>query len=64
MISKTRGEVAYDAYSEAVDHKNYQCLPISAWPDLTDAIRVAWEAAAEAAVDDYVSNRQADEENS
>lgn len=39
-------KLAYDAYGEATDHKNYQGLPMPGWDDLGDAIQGAWIAAA------------------
>ena len=40
--------IAYRAYGDSVDWKNYQGLPIPAWDALGDAIREAWRVAAEA----------------
>ena len=39
-------KIAYAAYGDYVDWKNYQGLPMPKWEDLTDKIRGAWEAAA------------------
>lgn len=44
----TLGEVAYAAYGQTTDHKNYQGLPMPQWADLGDTIRQAWENAAAA----------------
>lgn len=39
-------KTAYAAYGEATDHLDYQGLPMPAWDELGDRIRVAWIAAA------------------
>lgn len=48
-------KLAYDAYGEATDHKNYQGLPMPTWDDLGDAIQGAWIAAAQAVQDDLIA---------
>ncbi len=45
-------KIAYDAYGEAPDHKNYQGLPMPGWDDLGDAIQAAWISAANAVADE------------
>lgn len=42
--------LAYAAYSEATDNKNYQGLPMPLWEDLPEHIHRAWCAAVVAAV--------------
>lgn len=41
-------KLAYKAYGGAVNHRNYQGLPMPEWGDLTSQIQTAWEVAAEA----------------
>ena len=43
------GQVAYHAYGEVVEFKNYQGLPMPSWDELSDKIRAAWVAASRAA---------------
>lgn len=42
--------VGYQAYGEWAAWRNYAGLPMPAWPDLPDAQRLAWVAAAGAIV--------------
>lgn len=42
--------IAYAAYGQVTDFKNYQGLPMPAYDDLTDKIKQAWEAAVMAVV--------------
>lgn len=51
----TYGEIAYDAYCEAVGGKTWDDRDIPAWKDLTDKIRAAWEAGAEAAISTHIA---------
>lgn len=44
----TLGEIAYAAYGRTTNHVNYQGLPMPAWTELGDTIRLAWENAAKA----------------
>lgn len=44
----TLARVAYHAYGQVTDHKNYQGLPMPAYDELPETIRRAWEAAASA----------------
>ena len=39
-------EAAYRAYGQTTDFKNFRGDPMPAWPDLPEAIRAAWTAAA------------------
>jgi hypothetical protein len=41
-------KIAYEAYGKSTGGKNYQGLPMPAWEDLPEAIRHAWDAAAQA----------------
>ncbi len=43
--------IAYAAYGQTTDFKNYQGLPMPAYDDLTDKIKSAWEAAVTAVAD-------------
>lgn len=54
MDAFTLARVAYHAYGNAVDWKNYQRLPMPAWEHLTEPIQIAWQQAA-GAVHEYVS---------
>jgi hypothetical protein len=47
---KNLGQIAYEAYGEAVGHKNYQGNPMPNWYALPAAINQAWRAAAWAVV--------------
>jgi len=42
--------MAYRAYGETTDFKNYQGLPMPTWDDLGERIQTAWRAAAESVV--------------
>lgn len=44
----TAGRTAFDAYSKAVDGVTHDGRFIPQWDDLTDTVRDAWEAAAQA----------------
>lgn len=46
----TLGQIAYTAYGDTVDWKNFQGNPMPSWEQLPDIIQRAWEAAAENAV--------------
>lgn len=45
---KPLGQIAYEAYGQVTEFKNFRGDPMPEWPDLPDKIREAWEAAAEA----------------
>lgn len=45
---ETIGRLAYAAYGELTDHKNYQGLPMPTWDDLPENIRAAWRGVADA----------------
>lgn len=47
-------KLAYAAYGQSTDFKNYQGNPMPAWADLGPAIQAAWVAAA-GAVASYLS---------
>ncbi len=53
-------KLAYNAYGDAVDFKNYQGLPMPSWDDLGDAIQGAWVAAAERVADELSGPEAAD----
>ena len=46
------GAIAYAAYGDIVDYKNYQGLPMPTWNELPEKIRAAWRAAAQAVLDE------------
>lgn len=46
--SITLAWVAYAAYGQSTDYKNYQGKPMPNWDDLGDTIQAAWVAAADA----------------
>ena len=46
--SSDYAQLAYAAYGAATSYRNYQGLPMPNWDDLTERIRQAWVAAAEA----------------
>ena len=46
------GAIAYEAYGDVTDHKNYMGNPMPAWDDLPDQIKAAWRAAAQAVLDE------------
>lgn len=52
-VSRTAGETAYLAYGESTGHRNFQGDAMPAWKDLPEAIRAAWEAAAEAVIEAF-----------
>lgn len=45
------GQIAFEAYSKAMQHKTYDGKPIPHWAELSEAVRNGWEAAARAIVD-------------
>lgn len=49
MDREQRAEIAYRAYGQTTEFKNYQGLPMPEWANLTPKIREAWCNAAEAA---------------
>lgn len=54
-------KIAYQAYGQQIDFKNYQGLPMPAWDDLGDPIQGAWVAAA-SAVANYLEGPSAVDE--
>lgn len=44
----TFGQIAYEAYADTVDHKNWQGKPMRPWGELPTRIQEAWEASATA----------------
>lgn len=52
MTDTRLAQLAYQAYGEQTDFKNYQGNPMPAWDDLGDAIQDAWLAAADAVAED------------
>jgi hypothetical protein len=50
-VSTDLARKAYEAYGRVTGGKNYQGLPMPAWPDLPEQIQEAWDAAAGAVVD-------------
>lgn len=46
----TMAKLAYGAYGQTTDFKNYQGLPMPAWDALGDTIQAAWISAANAIV--------------
>jgi hypothetical protein len=51
--TRTAGEIAYEAYGVSTGHLNFQGGEMPAWKDLPEAIRKAWEAAAEAVIEAF-----------
>ena len=45
LTANDLARIAYVAYGETTDFKNYQGLPMPAYDDLTERIQRAWEAA-------------------
>lgn len=54
-------KLAYDAYGETTDHKNYQGLPMPTWDALGDTIQGAWVSAVNAVVLDLMGPPPVDE---
>lgn len=50
MTGDDLARIAYAAYGETTDHKNYRGDPMPAFDDFGDTIRAAWCAAAAAVV--------------
>lgn len=48
MEIKALARVAYEAYAEHQDWKNYQGNPIPQWEEVRDDIKAAWGAAVDA----------------
>lgn len=46
-------KLAYQAYGQSTDFKNYQGKPMPGWNDLGDGIQAAWVSAVNA-VSDYL----------
>jgi hypothetical protein len=51
MDSYNIARVAYAAYGDTVDHKNFRGDPMPEWDDLPPRIQDAWRAAANAALE-------------
>jgi hypothetical protein len=45
-ITKTPGQIAFEAYNEKKGGLTYDGKPIPPWSDVGDAVRAAWEASA------------------
>lgn len=43
--------IAYQAYGDTTDHKNFRGEPMPTWGDLGETIQAAWIAAARAVAD-------------
>lgn len=50
-------KIGYQAYGDKADWKNYQGLPMPAWDDLPENIKIYWQAAVKAIVES-VAGRQ------
>lgn len=48
-MSKTLGEIAFDAYTESKKGTTFDGRPIPKWEDLGESVRNAWESAGGAA---------------
>lgn len=46
-------QVAYGAYGHAVEHKNFRGEAMPEFEDLPEKIQAAWNAAAEAVLDNF-----------
>lgn len=46
-MQKTMGQIAFEAYKEAVSGKAYDDTPIPEWDQVKPEIRLAWELAAQ-----------------
>lgn len=58
MTDEELGQVAYAAYGEVTDHKNFQGDPMPAFEDFGDTIRAAWAAAARRVADTVDAQRR------
>lgn len=54
------GKIAFDAYSEKLNHTNHQGNRIPAWADLGDAVQAGWIAAAAAVSEELTGPESAD----
>jgi hypothetical protein len=52
-VERTAGEVAYLAYGDVTLGLNFRGDPMPPWEDLSEQIRAAWEAAAEAVIEAF-----------
>lgn len=50
MSDKSRGQVAFEAYSESMSGKTFDGRPIPKWDELGVPIQEGWESAAQAAI--------------
>jgi len=46
MEDKTLGQIAFEAYNEAVGGKTWDGKPIPAWQDVSEKVRNGWNKAA------------------
>ncbi len=54
-VTKSLGQIAYEAYREAVGNVDYRGEPLSDWDDLSsDKIRNGWDIAADKAVKEFL----------
>lgn len=50
---KSYGQIAFEAYNESKGGKTYDGKPIPPWGEVGDEVRKAWDAAADAVIDEY-----------
>lgn len=52
MDDKSLGQIAFEAYCESVGGVTYDNKPIPQWAELSERIKAAWEAGANAVKDE------------
>jgi len=50
METKTDGQIAFEAYNDAVGGRTWDDRPIPGWHEVTDKVRNGWEQAASAVI--------------
>jgi hypothetical protein len=56
---KSLGQIAFEAYGDNREWKDWRGQPMPQWGDVREEIRVAWQVAAEAAVKAHYASRDA-----
>lgn len=60
-MNKTLGQVAFEAYKEAVEGVAYDGTAIPEWKEVADHIKLAWQIAAMAVIDHGWNNSTEEE---
>lgn len=59
MGNKSLGQIAFEAYGDNREWKDWRGQPMPQWDAVREEIRVAWQVAAEASVKAHYASRDA-----